>query len=163
LQEMEQEMADYLDAHHPAKAAGYREALMPLANQRRWGLQADLRYGVEEDARKIQVIFLQGEALAVYRGVYATQRLAPQAVALPHQRGRRTRRSRHLQLNELLGAVLREEPRPPLMVAAQTDSAALAGTAWPHHWSNLPGWNRAAFTQWPLPARWWFEAIQVMF
>jgi len=95
--------------------------------------------------------------------VYATQRLAPQAVALPRQRGRRTRRSEHLLLNDLLGSVLREQPRPALLVVDQTDADALAGTAWPHHWSNLPGWNRAAFTQWPLPARWWFEAIQVMF
>lgn len=163
LQEMEKDMAEYLEAHHPARAAGYRETLLPLADKPRWGLEADLRYGVGDEARKIHMVFLQGEALAVYRGVYSAQRLAPQAVALPRQRGRLTRRSGHLLLNDLLGAVLREEPRPALMVAAQADAEALVGTSWPHHWSNLPGWGRAAFTQWPLPAQWWFDALQARF
>jgi len=157
----EQTMARWLDEHSPASADAYREAVQPLAELERWGVEALLRHEVNGEGRDIRVLFLQGEALACYQGLYAIRKLAPHAVVLPRQGGRRTVRSQQLSLAGPLGAVLREEPRPALMVAAQADADALAGTAWPHRWSDLPGWNRAAFTQWPLPAHWWFEALQV--
>ena len=159
--ECEHFMARFLDEHYPAAAAGYREAVLPMAQQERWGVDALLRQGVNEEARDIRVVFLQGEALACYQCLYAFREIAPHAVVLPPQGGRRTVRSQQLSLDGLLGAVLRAEPRPALVLAGQEDVGALAGTPWPHLWRELGEWNRAAFTQWPLPTRWWFDAQQV--
>ena len=161
LCDMEAAMGLFLDEHRPADAAAYREAVQPLAGQERWGVEASLRQGVGEEARDIRVLFLQGEAMAVYRGLYATKQLAPHALVLPRLHARRTVRSQHLTLAGPLGAVLRTEPRPALVLAEQGDAPALAGTPWPHLWRELPEWNRAAFTPWPVPARWWRDAHQV--
>ena len=161
LCEWEQFMGLFLDEHRPADAAAYREAVQPLAGQERWGVEATLRHVANPAAREIRMLFLQGEALAVYRGLYATKQLAPHALVLPRLPARRTVRSQHLTLAGPLGAVLRSEPRPALVLAGQGDAPALAGTPWPHLWRELPEWNRAAFTPWPLPAHWWHDANQV--
>lgn len=161
LCEWEEFTAQFLDEHCPAAAAGYREAVQPLAQQERWGVDALLRHGVAEEARDIRVLFLQGESLACYQGLYGVTNIAPHAVVLPPQGGRRTVRSQQLSLAGPLGTVLRAEPRPALVLAGLDDAGALAGTPWPHLWRGLGEWNRAAFTQWPIPSRWWFDARQV--
>ena len=153
--------AQFLDEHCPAAAAAYREAVQPLAEQERWGVDALLRHGVNEAGRDIRVLFLQGEALACYRGLYAFREIAPHAVVLPPQGGRRTLRSQQLSLDGPLGTVLRAEPRPALILAGQEDVGTLAGTPWPHRWRELGEWNRAVFTPWPLPTHWWHDARQV--
>lgn len=161
LCEWEEFTAQFLDEHCPTAAAGYREAIQPLAQQERWGVDALLRHGVAEEARDIRVLFLQGEALACYQGLYASRKVAPHAVVLPPQGGRRTVRSAQLTLAGPLGAVLRAEPRPALVLAGLEDVGVLVGSPWPHLWHELSEWNRAAFTPWPLPARWWHDARQV--
>ena len=160
---MESALSRFLEEHCPANAAAYREAVEPMADTERWGVDARLVHGVGEEAREIRLLFFQAEALAVYRGLYSDHKIAPHAVVLPPQGGRRSVRSQQLALAGPLGAVLRAEPRPALVLAGQEDMGALAGTPWPHLWRELGGWNRAAFNPWPLPARWWFEAMQVMF
>ena len=161
LCDWEQFMGRFLDEHCPASAAAYRAAVQPLAEQERWGVEALLRHGVNEEGRDIRVLFLQGEALACYQGLYAIRKLAPHAMVLPPQGGRRTVRSQQLTLAGPLGAVLRAEPRPTLVLAGQEDMRTLAGTPWPHLWRELGEWNRAVFTAWRLPAHWWFDARQV--
>ena len=161
--DMEAAMVEFLEAHYPASATTYRRAVLPLARQDRNGVEAILRHGVGEDARNIRVLVCQAEALACYHGVFAARQVAPQVVLLPRQTGRRTIRSRHLLLSGPLGAVMREEPRPQVLVAAQEDSAALAGTPWPHRWCQLRECDLAAFTTWPVPAHLWFEALQTQF
>lgn len=161
LCDSERYMGRFLDEHCPASAAAYREAVQPLAGLERWGVEVLLRHGVNEEGRDIRVLFLQGEALACHRGLYATRGIAPHAVVLPPQSGRRTVRSQQLSLAGPLGAVLRAEPRPTLVLAGLEDMGALAGTPWPHLWRQLGEWNRAVFTPWPLPAHWWHDARQV--
>ncbi|MEN9576553.1 MAG: hypothetical protein RL514_4408 [Verrucomicrobiota bacterium] len=161
LCDCERFMGRFLDEHCPASAAAYREAVQPLAQQERWGVEALLRHGVNEEGRDIRVLFLQGEALACYQGLYAIRKLAPHAVVLPPQGGRRTLRSQQLSLAGPLGAVLRAEPRPTLALAGLEDVGALTGSPWPHLWRELGEWNRAAFTSWPLPAHWWHDARHV--
>ena len=154
-------MARFLDDRCPAAAAAYREAVQPLAQQERWGVDALLRHGVGEEAREIRVLFLQGEASACYHGLYGCKGIAPHAVVLPPQGGRRTVRSQQLTLAGPLGAVLRAEPRPAMVLAGNEDAGVLTGTPWPHRWRALGEWNRSVFTPWPIPTRWWFDARQV--
>ncbi|MEQ2005192.1 MAG: hypothetical protein ABMA26_00225 [Limisphaerales bacterium] len=160
LCDWERFMGRFLDEHRPAAAPAYRAAVQPLAEQERWGVEALLRHGVNGEARDIRVLFLQGEALACYQGLYANRKIAPHAVVLPPQGGRRTVRSQQLSLAGPLGAVLSNEPRPMLVLAGQEDVRTLAGTPWPHLWRELGEWNRAVFTPWPLPAHWWHDARQ---
>ena len=161
LCDWEQIMGRFLDEHCPTAAAAYREAVQPLAEQERWGVEALLRRGVNEEGRDIRVLFLQGEALACHRGLYANRKLAPHAMVLPPQGGRRTVRSQQLTLAGPLGTVLSTEPRPTLVLAGQEDMRTLAGTPWPHLWRELGECNRAVYTPWPLPAHWWHDARQV--
>lgn len=157
---METAMVDFLQQHCPSQAAAYRRAVQRLASKRRWTIEVSLRSGFGDETRNIHVLFIEAEALAVYRGVYSAAQLAPHAVVLPRQLGLRTGRSPRLSISGPLGAVLGEGPRPPLLIAAKEDAAAMVGTPWPHLWTELQ-WGRSAFTQWPLPACWWCESSPV--
>ena len=158
---MEAAMCEFIEEHCPAGTAAYREAVQPLVDKERWGVEAKLLHVANQVAREIRVLFFQAEALACYRGVYSARQLAPHAMVLPPQSARRTVRSQQLSLAGPLGAVLRAEPRPTLVLAGHEDVGALAGTPWPHLWRELGEWNRAVFTPWPLPERWWHDAHQV--
>ena len=149
-------MVDFLQEHCPSQAAAYRRSVQRLAAKRRWTVGVSLISGFGEESRNIRVLFIEAEALAVYRGVYSAAQLAPQMIVLPRQSGHPTGRSPRLSISGPLGAVLSEGPRPPLLIAAKEDAAAMVGTPWSHQWMELQ-WGRSAFTQWPLPASWWFE------
>ena len=153
---MEVAMIDFLQENRPSDAPAYRRDVQRLAAKSRWTVEVSLRHGFGEEARNIHVLFIEAEALAVFRGVFSAAQLAPQVVVLPRQSGRRTSRSQRLSISGPLGAVLSEGPRPPLLIAANEDTATMAGTPWPHLWTELR-WGRSAFTQWPLPASWWHE------
>ena len=153
-------MADFLREHCPSQAAAYRRAIQSLAAERRWTFEVSLRSGIGEETRNIHVLFIEAEALAVYRGVYSAAQLATQVVVVPRQVGSRTGRSARLSISGPLGAVLGEGPRPPVLIAFKEDTAAMVGTPWPHLWKELQ-WGRSAFTQSPLPASWCSEPLPV--
>lgn len=158
---MEATMCDFLQEHRPSDAAAYRRAVQRLAAKSRWTVEVCLRSGFGEEERNRHVMFIEAEALAVYRGVFSAAQLAPQVVVLPRQFGRRTSRSPRLSISGPLGAVLREEPCPPLLIAAPEQAGEMSGTHWPHRWNELE-WSRSAFTPWPLPACWWYKPPQII-
>ena len=153
---MEVAMIDFLQERRPSDAAAYRRAVQRLAAKSRWTVEVSLISGFGEESRNICVLFIEAEALAVYRGVYSAAQLAPQMIVLPRQSGHPTGRSPRLSISGPLGAVLGDGPRPPLLIAAKVDATAMVGTPWSHLWTELQ-WGRSAFTQWPLPASWWYE------
>ena len=157
---MEAAMCDFLQEHRPSDAAAYRRANQRLAARSCWTVEVSFRSGFLEEPRNIHVLLIEAEALAVYRGVYSAAQLAPQVVVLPRQVGRRTSRSPRLSISGPLGSVLREEPCPPLLIAAPEQAGEMSGTRWRHLWTELE-WNRSAFTPWPLPACWWYKPPQI--
>lgn len=134
LCEMEAEMCAYMEEHHPNDAAAYREAVEPLADVDRWGMEVGLRYLVNMGAMEIRVLCYQAEALALYRGVYAAAGVAPKAVVVPNLCEKRSVCSQHLSLDGPLGALLRAEPSPSLLLVPPLHAGLLAGTPWSHLW-----------------------------
>lgn len=142
---LEMAMLGYLEEHRPTEAAAYLRDLERSAARCRQIVEASLCRTNPDQERSIRLLFIEAEALAIYRGVYSAAQLAPQVVVLPRRCPRR------------MGAVLGGWPRPTLLITAKEDAGAMVGTPWPHLLKELR-WGRYAFTQWPLPPSWLGES-----
>lgn len=136
--EMESEMCAYMQEHHPNDAAAYREAVEPLADIDRWGMEVVLGDEAIGGEIEIRVLCYQAEALAFYRGMYAAAGVGPKAVVVPNLCESHSARSRHLSLDGPLGAVLRAGPLPSALLVPRWNAGLLAGTAWPYLWRGGP-------------------------
>ena len=148
--EMEAEMCAFMQEHHPNDAAAYREAVEPLADIDRWGMEVVLGDEAIGGEIEIRVLCYQAEALAFYRGMYAAAGVGPKAVVVPNLCESHSARSRHLSLDGPLGAVLRAGPLPSALLVPRWNAGLLAGTAWPYLWRGGPRFVLAI--QAPMPS-----------
>lgn len=134
FREMEAEMCAFMEQHFPNDAGAYREAVEPLAEIDRWGIEVVLNYGISEVEKEIRVLCYHAEPLAFYRGVYAAAGVAPRAVVVPNLREQRPVDLRHLSLDGPLGGLLCAGPSPSMLLVPRWQVGLLAGTPWSHVW-----------------------------